>query len=64
MPQQVARGPERGFPMDTALLVLILSIVALHVAALGGGGLVWAVMKLFGLGQASLPKHEPRESTH
>lgn len=50
--------------MNTALLVVILSIVALHVAALGGGGLVWAVMKLFGLGQATEPPAEPRESIH
>ncbi len=34
--------------MDTALLVAILSIVALHVAALVGGGLALGVMRLLG----------------
>ncbi len=50
--------------MDTALTVVILSLVALHVAALGGGGLVWAVMKLCGLGQANAAGAEGRESIH
>ncbi len=47
--------------MNTQLLIVILSILALHVAALGGGGLVWAVMRLFGY---RLPESgaEPRES--
>ena len=34
--------------MNTELLIVILSIVALHVAALLGGGLALGIMKLFG----------------
>jgi len=34
--------------MDTALLVVIMSIVTLSVAALAGGGLGLLVMRLFG----------------
>lgn len=34
--------------MNTALLTVILSIVAFHVAALAGGGLALGVMRLFG----------------
>ncbi|MGD8316843.1 MAG: hypothetical protein PVH21_07230 [Myxococcales bacterium] len=34
--------------MNTALLTAILSIVALHVAALAGGGLALGVMRLLG----------------
>lgn len=34
--------------MDTGLLVAILSIVALHVAALVGGGVALGVMRLLG----------------
>jgi hypothetical protein len=33
--------------MNTELLIVIMSIVALHVAALLGGGLALGVMKLF-----------------
>ena len=35
--------------MNTQLLIVLLSISALTVAALGGGGLVLGFMKLFGL---------------
>lgn len=34
--------------MNTALLIVVLSIVALHVAALAGGGLALGVMRLLG----------------
>jgi len=34
--------------MNTELLIVILSIVALHVAALVGGGLALGVMRLLG----------------
>jgi hypothetical protein len=50
--------------MDTALLVVIMSIIALHVAALGGGGLAWAVMKLLGFGKANASAGEGRDSIH
>jgi len=51
-----------GFPMNTSLLVVILSLIALHVAALAGGGLALAVMRLLGRGPQSLPSAEGRES--
>jgi hypothetical protein len=34
--------------MNTGFLIVILSIVALHVAALAGGGLALGVMRLLG----------------
>ena len=37
-----------GVPMSTEFTIVILSIVALHVAALAGGGLALGVMKLLG----------------
>jgi hypothetical protein len=37
-----------GVPMSTELQLVILSIVALHIAALAGGGLALAIMRLFG----------------
>ena len=48
--------------MDTALLVVIMSLVALHVAALAGGGLVLVIMRLLGRGPESAPATEGRES--
>ena len=39
--------------MDTQLQLVIMSIVALHVAALLGGGLVLGVMRLLGRGPVS-----------
>lgn len=53
-----------GFPMDTQLLVAIMSIVALHVAALGGGGLALGVMRLLGYHPASADEAEGRDSIH
>jgi len=46
-------SPIREYLMNTGLLVAILSIVALHVAALVGGGLALGVMRLLGHGPAS-----------
>jgi hypothetical protein len=39
--------------MDTALIVAILSVVALVAAALGGGGLALGIMRLLGRGPAN-----------
>ncbi|MFW2387584.1 MAG: hypothetical protein ACN4G0_04570 [Polyangiales bacterium] len=39
--------------MDTQLTLVIMSIVALHVAALAGGGLALGIMRLLGRGPAS-----------
>lgn len=50
--------------MDTALLVVIMSIVALHVAALAGGGLALGVMRLLGHGRAGASAGEGRDSIH
>lgn len=38
--------------MDTELLIVILSIVALNAAALVGGGLALGIMRLLGRGPA------------
>ena len=40
--------------MQTQLLLVIMSIVALHVAALAGGGLVLGIMRLLGRGPATV----------
>jgi len=61
-PSMSPTGPDWGFPMDTAFLVVIMSLVALHVAALAGGGLVLVIMRLLGRGPASTPAAEGRES--
>lgn len=50
--------------MNTQLLIVILSIVALHVAALAGGGLALGIMRLFGRKPPSLPPGDPSESVH
>ncbi len=50
--------------MDTAFLVVIMSLVALHVAALVGGGLGLGIMRLLGRGPASASDAEGRESIH
>ena len=39
--------------MDTQLQLVIMSIVALHIAALAGGGLVLGIMRLLGRGPVS-----------
>lgn len=48
--------------MNTALLVVIMSLVALHIAALGGGGLALLVMRLLGRAPKITPPAEARES--
>ena len=61
-PGTLLTGSDWGLPMDTAFLVVIMSLVALHVAALAGGGLVLAIMRLLGRGPESAPANEGRES--
>ncbi|MBW1907625.1 MAG: hypothetical protein JRJ24_20490 [Deltaproteobacteria bacterium] len=48
--------------MNTAFLVVIMSLVTLHVAALAGGGLVLVAMRLLGRAPESAPAAEGRES--
>jgi hypothetical protein len=60
----MARKTDWGFPMDTTLLIVIMSIVALHVAALAGGGLALGIMRLLGYRPASANEGEARESIH
>jgi hypothetical protein len=50
--------------MTTELLIVILSIVALHIAALVGGGLALGVMRLFGRKPTSLPTGEAVDTAH
>jgi hypothetical protein len=50
--------------MNTQLLIVILSIVALHLAAFVGGGLALGVMRLFGRKPPQLTGREPAESIH
>jgi hypothetical protein len=42
--------------MDTGLVVVVLTVVALHVAALAGGGLALAIVRLFGHGRDRDPE--------
>lgn len=58
------RRADWGFPMDTELLIVIMSIVALHVAALAGGGLALGIMRLLGRDPVSASGAEGRESIH
>jgi hypothetical protein len=62
--QQVARGTRLAVPMDTPFLLVIMSIVALHLAALLGGGLALGVMRLLGRAPTSIDGAEGRESIH
>ncbi|MBW1762512.1 MAG: hypothetical protein JRG67_15930 [Deltaproteobacteria bacterium] len=50
--------------MDTQLLLVIMTIVALHVAALVGGGLALGIMRLLGHEPVSVDGPEGRESIH
>jgi hypothetical protein len=50
--------------MNTQLLLVIMSIVALHVAAIAGGGLVLGIMRLLGRGPATANGADERESIH
>ena len=47
-PQQDAGRVDRGCLVTTELLIVIMSIVALQLAALAGGGLGLAIMRLLG----------------
>jgi hypothetical protein len=49
--------------MNTQLLLVIMSIVALHVAALAGGGLVLGIMYLLGRAPVSVCGADRRESS-
>jgi hypothetical protein len=48
--------------MSTQLLLVIMTIVALHVAAIAGGGLALGIMRLLGRAPESKPAAEARES--
>ena len=61
-PSTSLTGSDWGIPMDTAFLVVIMSLVTLHIAALVGGGLGLAIMRLLGRGPESAPAAEGRES--
>ena len=50
--------------MNTQLLLVIMSIVALHVAAIGGGGLVLGIMRLLGHKPATANGADERDSIH
>lgn len=50
--------------MNTQLLIVILSIVALHVAALVGGGLALGIMKLLGRRPPRFDAGDSTESVH
>lgn len=50
--------------MTTELLIVIMSIVALHIAALVGGGLALGFMKLLGHKPPSLPTGDATETAH
>jgi len=50
--------------MNVQLLVAIMSIVALHVAALAGGGLALGIMRLLGYSPAGAHEAEGRDSIH
>ena len=50
--------------MNTQLLIVILSIAALHVAALVGGGLALGVMRLLGRRPPQLPTGDAADTAH
>jgi len=50
--------------MTTELLIVIMSIVALHVAALVGGGMALGIMKIFGRKPPSLPTGDAADTVH
>ena len=50
--------------MNTQLLLVIMSIVALHVAAIGGGGLVLGIMRLLGRWPVTANGADERDSIH
>jgi len=50
--------------MTTQLLIVILSIVALHLAAFVGGGLALGVMKFLGHEPPDLPSGDAADTAH
>ena len=50
--------------MNTELLIVILSIVALHLAALVGGGLALGVMRLLGRTPPGSPTGDAADTAH
>ena len=50
--------------MTTELLIVIMSIVALHIAALVGGGVALGIMRLFGHKPARLPTGDAADTAH
>lgn len=50
--------------MTTELLIVIMSIVALHIAALAGGGLALGIMRLLGRKPPRLPAADATDSIH
>jgi hypothetical protein len=50
--------------MSTELQIVIMSIVALHAAALAGGGLALAVMRLFGRKPGEVGATDAGDSVH
>ena len=63
-PQGGLLRPDWGFPMSTELQIVIMSIVALHAAALAGGGLALAVMRLFGRKPGEVGATDAGDSVH
>lgn len=50
--------------MTTELLIVIMSIVALHIAALVGGGMALGIMRIFGRKPPSLPRGDAADTAH
>lgn len=50
--------------MNTELLIVIMSIVALHIAALAGGGLALGIMRLFGRKPPRLSGGDATDTVH
>lgn len=50
--------------MDTQLLIVILSILGLHLAALVGGGVALGIMRLLGHKPPELGQGDASESIH
>ena len=63
-PSESPAGTDWGFPMGTGFLIVIMSLVALHAAALLGGGVALGVMRLLGYRPVTEPEADGRESIH
>lgn len=50
--------------MSTELQIVIMSIVALHAAALAGGGLALVIMRLFGRKPGELDPGDAGDTVH